>query len=152
MVKVVRVASPAARAVLRQATALRPKRRTSSDGLLPSRAHIAQSPDSDHNLGLAADLSHDPKNGIDCRVIFEELKKDPRVKYLIHNGLIWSRARRKEGNRKYTGVNPHKLHLHISIEEGFAKDTSPWFPWMGTPRPINKVRAAVKRLPKKKEN
>lgn len=149
MIKVVKSASPAAKAVLRQATALRPRRRTSSDGLLPSRAHIKQNPDSDHNAGLAADLSHDPAHGIDCRLIFEELKKDKRVKYLIHNGLIWSKDRKKEGNRKYDGSNPHKLHLHISIYEEFSNDTSPWFPWMGAIKPAAKVKAAFKRLPKK---
>jgi len=49
-------ATPAAIAVLRQATALYPKRKKLSDGLLPSSAHIKQSPNSDHNTGLAVDL------------------------------------------------------------------------------------------------
>jgi hypothetical protein len=57
-------ATPAAIAVLRQATALYPKRKKLSDGLLPSSAHIKQSPNSDHNTGLAVDLTHDPKNGM----------------------------------------------------------------------------------------
>ncbi len=47
--------TPAAIAVLRQATALAPKRNKASDGLLPSKAHIKASPDSDHNTGLAVD-------------------------------------------------------------------------------------------------
>ena len=59
-------ATPAAIAVLRQATALKPKRMRASDGLLPSAAHIQQSPNSDHNTGFAADITHDPKFGIDC--------------------------------------------------------------------------------------
>ena len=53
-------------AVLRQATALRPMRKKLSDGLLPSAAHQVQNPKSDHNTGLAVDLTHDPKGGIDC--------------------------------------------------------------------------------------
>lgn len=149
MIKVVKSASPAAKAVLRQATALHPRRKTSSDGLLPSAAHQKQNPNSDHNSGLAVDLTHDTMNGINCREIFEELKKDRRVKYLIHNGLIWSKDRKKEGNRTYDGPNPHPHHLHISIFEEFANDTSPWFPWMGEIKTVAKMKAALKRLPKK---
>ena len=151
MKPVAKRATPAAIAVLRQATALRPKRKKASDGLLPSAAHLKASPDSDHNTGLAVDLTHDPVNDIDCEVIFEELKKDVRVSYLIFQGKIWSKERRSEGNRKYTGSNKHDKHLHISIKENYGKDTSPWFPWMGNAPTLNKVRASVKRLPKKEK-
>ncbi len=75
-------ATPAAMAVLRQATALKPLRKKLSDGLLPSAAHQVQNPKSDHNTGLAVDLTHDPKGGIDCVEIFEKLKEDKRVDYL----------------------------------------------------------------------
>lgn len=90
MIPLARVAQPAAVAVLRQATALSPKRNKASDGLLPSKAHIAQNPNSDHNSGFACDLTHDPANGIDCHEIFDKLKEDGRVKYLIFSGKIWS--------------------------------------------------------------
>lgn len=152
MKPVVKKATPAAIAVLRQATALRPSRKKASDGLLPSAAHISQSPDSDHNTGYAVDLTHDPVNGIDCANLFQELKADKRVKYLIFQGKIWSADRAKEGDREYTGSNKHNKHLHISINQGCGDDTSPWFPWLGKPKVVNKVRAAVKPLPKKKEN
>jgi hypothetical protein len=148
MKPVAKRATPAAIAVLRQATALAPKRKKASDGLLPSKAHIHQNPNSDHNTGLAVDLSHDPHNGIDCSDIFDRLKDDKRVSYLIFNGRIWSKER---GERSYTGSNKHVKHLHISIKEKYSKDTSPWFAWMGTPKPLAKVKAAVKRKPKKKE-
>ena len=82
---------------------------------------------------------------------FEELKVDKRVKYLIFQGKIWSAERASEGDREYTGSNKHNKHLHISIKEGCGDDTSPWFPWLGTPKAVAKVKAAVKRLPKKKE-
>ena len=150
MKPVVRVASPAAIAVLRQATALSPKRKKASDGLLPSAAHLKASPNSDHNTGLAVDLTHDLKHGIDCNVIFEKLKEDERVAYLIFRGKIWSRERRKEGNRKYTGSNPHVKHLHISINDTHANDTSPWFWWMNQPKIVNQVRARLTPSPKKK--
>ena len=91
MKPVTKVASPAAIAVLRQATALFPKRKKLSDGLLPSLAHQKANPNSDHNTGLPVDLTHNPKNGIDCAIIFEKLKEDERVSYLIFNKKIWSR-------------------------------------------------------------
>ena len=50
MKPVAKRATPAAIAVLRQATALVPKRNKASDGLLPSKAHIAQSPNSDLSI------------------------------------------------------------------------------------------------------
>jgi hypothetical protein len=135
-----RVASPAALAVLRQATALAPLRKKISDGLLPSTAHLKQSPDSDHNTGLAVDLTHDPKNGIDCKEIYKNLKEDNRVSYLIFNGKIWSK---RLGERKYTGKNPHDKHLHISIKPERANDTSPWFWWMNEPKLVNQVIAGL---------
>ena len=143
-------ATPAAIAVLRQATALRPKRKKASDGLLPSAAHKKQSPTSDHNTGLAVDLTHDPKRGIDCAEIFQKLKQDERVKYLIFQGKIWSKERAKEGDRKYTGSNQHNSHLHISINDGMGKDTSPWFWWMNQPKTLNQVIASLSSMPAKK--
>lgn len=149
--KVAAKASPAAVAMLRQATALAPKRLKASDGLLPSAAHLAASPDSDHNTGLAVDLTHDPKNGIDCNVIYEKIKGDDRVVYVIFNGRIWSKARASEGDRKYTGSNRHTKHLHVSINPACANDTSPWFKWMKQPSKLKKATAALSKKPKKKE-
>lgn len=150
MKRVAKVASPAAIAVLRQATALFPKRKKLSDGLLPSAVHRKQNPNSDHNTGLAVDLTHDPENGVDCAELFEKLKEDERVSYLIFNKKIWSRKYAKQGNRKYTGSNPHTKHLHISIDPAHASDTSPWFWWMNQPKIVNQVRAKLQPKPKKK--
>jgi hypothetical protein len=150
MKPVAKRATPAALAVLRQATALQPKRKKASDGLLPSAAHLKASPNSDHNTGLAVDLTHDPANGIDCKEIFEKLKEDKRVSYLIFEGKIWSKEKSKLGNRRYTGSNPHNKHLHISINASGATDTSPWFWWMNQPKIINQVKAAIAAVPTKK--
>ena len=139
-------ATPAAIAVLRQATALRPNRKKASDGLLPSAAHQLQNPNSDHNTGFGVDLTHDPVNNIDCFEFYEKLQGDKRVKYLIFHGKIWSE---KAGEARYSGINQHNHHLHISIKEEYGNDTSPWFPWLGKITTINKVKAAVKPLPKK---
>lgn len=140
-------ATPAALAVLRQATALAPKRKKASDGLLPSAAHLKANPNSDHNIGLAADLTHDPKNGIDGAVIFKELQKDPRVKYLIFNRKIWQKS---TGVKKYTGSNPHTSHIHISIKPAKANDTSPWLAFLGKPTKIGKLTSVFAVKPKKK--
>jgi hypothetical protein len=149
MKPVAKKATPAAIAVLRQATAICPLRMKASDGLLPSKAHIHQNPNSDHNTGYAVDLTHDKLGGVDCFLLFQKLQADPRVSYLIFQGKIWSK---EKGLRDYTGSNKHNKHLHISIKEGCGDDISPWFPWLGTPKVVNKVKAAVKPLPKKKEN
>jgi hypothetical protein len=145
--KIAKQATPAAIAVLRQATALRPKRKKASDGLLPSAAHMVQSPNSDHNTGYAVDLTHDPKNDIDCVKLFIELQDDKRVKYLIFQGRIWSQT---NGVSKYTGSNPHNKHLHISIKEGHGNDTSEWFPWLGKPKTVGKIVSKIQPLRKKR--
>ena len=151
MKPVVKKATPAAIAVLRQATKLSPSRKKASDGLLPSAAHQVQNPSSDHNTGYAVDLTHDAVNGIDCFDIYEKLKADKRVKYLIFHGKIWSA---KNGESKYDGINQHNKHLHISIKDGCGDDTSPWFPWMGKPRfktadAARRAAMRLKPLPKK---
>lgn len=146
MIFIAKTATPAAKSVLRQATALRPKRMKASDGLLPSKAHIKQNPNSDHNSGFAVDLTHDPVNGFDGHEVYEALKADLRVKYLIFKGMIWNK---KDGDRPYTGPNAHNHHVHISIKDTCGNDTSPWFSWLGKATVVNKVKAKVKPLPKK---
>jgi hypothetical protein len=148
MIPLAKKATPAAIAVLRQATAIWPKRMKASDGLLPSKAHVAQNPNSDHNSGHAVDLSNDPANGVNCSVIYTELQKDERVEYLIFKGKIWSKAK---GEHTYTGPNQHNKHLHISIKKQCANDISSWFPWMPKPSPINKVKANVIKVKVKKK-
>ena len=150
MKSVAKKATPAAIAVLRQATAIAPSRMKASDGLLPSNAHLKQSPTSDHNTGFAVDLTHDPKHKIDCDDIFQKLKEDKRVKYLIFKGKIWSKERAGEGDREYSGSNKHNKHLHISIEEDMGKDTSPWFWWLNQPSIVSQVAAKVVPVPAKK--
>jgi hypothetical protein len=148
MIPLAKKATPAAIAVLRQATAIWPKRMKASDGLLPSKAHVHQNPNSDHNSGHAVDLSNDPANGVDCHNIYLELQKDDRVDYLIFKGKIWSESK---GERDYTGPNQHNKHLHISIKKQCENNTSSWFPWMPEPTPLNKVKAKVTKVKAKKK-
>ena len=145
---IAKTATPAAKSVLRQATAIWPKRKKASDGLLPSKAHVHQNPNSDHNSGHAVDLTHDKIAGVDCSVIYSELQKDDRVDYLIFKGKIWSKAK---GENTYTGSNKHNKHLHISIKKQCENDTSSWFPWMPEPTPLNKVKAKVTKVKTKKK-
>jgi hypothetical protein len=42
-------------------------------------------------------------------------KKDKRISYIIHAGKIAS-ARSLWKFRKYTGINPHDKHIHISFK------------------------------------
>lgn len=145
MIPVVKKATPAAIAVLKQATAFWPKRNKKSDGLLPSAAHLKQNSKSDHNSGFAVDLTHDPVAGVDCKDIYKRLQADNRVKYLIFNGKIWNQV---DGERVYTGTNKHNKHLHISIRPNCGNDTANWFPWMGE---VPKAKLGIpKPLPKKK--
>ena len=137
MKPVVKKATPAAIAVLRQATAIAPSRSKASDGLLPSKAHLAQNPNSDHNTGYGVDLTHDPKHGIDCVEIYEQLKNDKRVKYLIFQGKIWLRGKL---DKPYNGSNKHNKHLHISIKDNCGNDDSPWFPWLDKPKSVISTR------------
>ena len=147
MIPLAKKACPSAIAVLKQASAFWPKRSKVSDGLLPSAAHQKQNPNSDHNLGLAVDLTHDPANGVDCKDIFNRLKSDLRVKYLIHAGRIYQDGH--ENN--YTGPNKHNHHLHISIKPDYANSDHNWFGWMGEVPQVKKP-LFPKPLPKKKEN
>ena len=148
MIPLAKKPQDAAVALLRQANALAPRRNKASDGLLPSAAHVHQNPNSDHNSGFAVDLTHDPLNGMDCRVIYSELQKDKRVKYLIFKGKIWSASR---GENTYTGPNKHEKHLHVSIKEDCGKDTKDWFPWVGGPKKWNKVKSKFIRANRKKK-
>ena len=72
--------------------------------------------------------------------------------YLIFNSKIWSRSRRQEGNRKYTGSNPHNKHLHISIRSTHANDTSDWFSFIDKkPTLVGKAKAKLSKKATKKE-
>jgi hypothetical protein len=152
MKPVAKRATPAAIAVLRQATKICPSRKKASDGLLPSKAHLAKNPNSDHNTGYAVDLTHNIEVGIDCAEVFKHLQNDPRVKYLIFNHRIWTP---EKGVDIYTGSNPHVKHIHISIKDECGNDTSPWFAWLDKPKhtTVDQARLAasmIKPLPKKK--
>jgi len=121
--------APAAQSLLDQATTLWPNRSRASDGTIGDQAHASRQ--SDHNpdsrgIVHAADLTHDPANGCDNNRNAEQVKDDPRVKYVIWNRRIWNPSISRTW-RPYTGSNPHDHHMHVSVTDARENDTSPWF-------------------------
>lgn len=116
--------APACRQAINDANRRWPRRRKESDGIMGDARH--QKSKSDHNLGNAFDLTHDPASGCDGNVIAAAAIKDPRVKYVIWNRRIFNRQRGDTAFRPYTGSNPHTHHCHVSILAGSRADTRPW--------------------------
>jgi peptidoglycan hydrolase-like protein with peptidoglycan-binding domain len=116
--------APACRKALNDATRRWPSRDRRSDGIMGDARH--QQHKSDHNLGNAVDVTHDPSVGCDGALIAALAQRDPRVTYVIFNRRIWSRARAAEGWRAYHGENPHNHHCHISIKAGSRDDLRDW--------------------------
>ena len=127
-------AAPTCKSALAEATRLWPRRSIASDGILPSNAHSIQNPSSDHELGNAFDLTHDPANGCDARVLAEAIRsrRDGRAKYVIFNKRIWTPAISNQW-RPYDGKNPHTSHMHVSIVASARNSTGRWFPNVNTP-------------------
>ncbi len=117
-----------------------PKRSKVSDGSIGDAKHASRT--SDHNpwvkdsknkgVVTARDFTHDPKTGIDCQWLADTLvkHKDSRIKYIIWNRQICSGAKGKSPWvwRKYTGVNAHTHHLHLSVEstQTLFDNTTAW--------------------------
>lgn len=112
-----------------------PDRDKASDGTIGDADHRTR--DSDHNpwcdddVVTALDITHDPEHGVDIDQLTDELQasRDPRIKYVIANGLIMS------GDpgpspwvwRDYDGSNEHTRHFHLSVICGTGMDdTRPW--------------------------
>jgi len=111
-----------------------PNRDKSSDGWIGDTSHAARksshNPDWEHGGAVRAiDIDvddRDPNRDLRLQVI-EAAKGDPRVWYIISNGIIWSRTYGWKA-RRYTGANPHTKHVHISAVEDQRQwtNTSTW--------------------------
>ena len=121
--------------LLGQFNAACPGRSKASDGAIGDAAHAAR--ESDHNpwygpgIVTARDFTHDPAHGMDIAVLADQLvaSRDPRIKYVIANALIIdSRPGRKPWKWvPYTGLNPHRKHLHLSVLDKLScDDATPW--------------------------
>lgn len=123
--------SPVCLRALADATLVSPKRNRSYDGIMGDARH--QKRKSDHNLGNAFDLTHDPDNGIDCNVLVRLALLDYRVEYVIWNRQIYNKNMPEKGWRVYKGA-PHDHHMHVSIRAALRDLDSPW-PWAALQRP-----------------
>jgi hypothetical protein len=110
-----------------------PNRDRRSDGWVGDTSHSARK--SDHNptsegwvraIDVDANISDDPKTSY---VLANQLRllarRDRRLSYIIYSGKIASR-RSLWRWRKYTGVNPHNTHIHISFTKKGDKDGRPF--------------------------
>lgn len=122
--------APACKKALTDATLRWPDRNRASDGIMGDSAHSKRK--SDHNLGNAVDLTHDPLHGVDCFQLRLRVIGDPRVTYVIFNGQIYKTRLGKW--ETYRGPNPHRHHMHVSIKPESRDDLSPW-PWSPTTAP-----------------
>lgn len=118
--------------LLDQVNAAYPGRSKDSDGWIGDEAHSSRT--SDHNpdsrgVVHALDITKDLRVGLDSRRLGEALKAsaDPRIKYIISNGEIWNPSI-APGWRKYSGINPHTAHVHISVvsDPELADSTRDW--------------------------
>jgi hypothetical protein len=125
-----------------QIDAMAPERDTSSDATIGDPSFSARK--SDHNpnsdgVVTAIDITNDPAHGIDAGELAERLRlsQDPRIKYVISNGRIFSSQNQPWQWRPYVGANAHASHLHLSVvgDKALYDDTRPW-PIEGMAKPI----------------
>lgn len=103
-----------------QINAKYPNRSKVSDGWIGDARHAAGA--SDHNPNAAGvvtalDITHDLEHGVDTWKLAEVLRqnRDPRIKYVISNGRIFSSVTSPWQWRPYTGANKHAHHVHVSV-------------------------------------
>lgn len=124
--------------LLAEVNAAAPKRSKLSDGGLGDDKHSKVK--SDHNPNAAGvwrarDFTNDPAGGLDCDALAAELVaklgRHPALgsgAYLIWERRIISTDRLREGWRRYSGLNAHEKHLHVSVatdDDGYDS-TAAW--------------------------
>jgi hypothetical protein len=114
-----------------------PNRSKVSDGWIADAAHAART--SDHNpnqRGSVNALDITAKDILPAELIAAAIAH-PSTAYVIYNGHIYSR-RHKWAKRPYTGTNPHRTHVHISITQALAAEhnQTTWFLRRPTPFPF----------------
>jgi putative peptidoglycan binding protein len=117
-----------------------PGRKTGNDGTIGDVRHQAEGASSDHNphiheggMGIitALDITHDPAHGFDALAFAESLRtqKEPRIKYVIFNGRIFSSTQSPwQWRPRNLGPGDHAEHVHVSVLGDPAKydDETPW--------------------------
>ena len=112
-----------------------PDRRTTSDGWVGDARHLARKSKSNHNpdvdgcvRAIDVDSRLDSSEGLSVYLadqIRQSAKTDKRISYVIHNGMIASKILNFKW-RKYTGINKHTRHIHISFTKAGDKDGRPF--------------------------
>ena len=130
-----------------------PSRDRASDGALGDARHAARP--SDHNpdpatgwvraVDIDADLRSHKSEAFDLADQLRLLaRSDKRISYIIFNGKIASYKRNYKW-RKYTGINPHKTHIHVSFtSKGDLDDAMFRIPIL-TGEPINGTSKSNRR-------
>lgn len=136
--------APALDVLLGQLNEGAPARSKASDGALGDAAHASR--DSDHNPWYyydgthwvtARDFTNDPDGGLDGQRLVSALVhvKDHRIKYVIHNHLIYNSGPVRRGSKvmapwtalPYLGANPHEHHVHVSVlPDPISLDPAAW--------------------------
>ena len=106
-----------------------PDRSRVSDGWLGDTRHSTRT--SDHNADVngwvrAIDISSGLRpNSDEMHHLADQLRvaawKDKRIKYIIFDGRICSRKSLWRW-KKYTGISPHKHHMHVSFNVSGDED------------------------------
>lgn len=124
-----------------------PERDKTSDGWIGDASHAARP--SDHNpcwactgkyegIVRAIDIDiddNDPKQDL-RRKLLNAAIGDPRVWYVISNGVIYSATYGFQA-RHYDGSNPHDHHVHISLKSGVGEfNTEKWMDERPKIRPV----------------
>ena len=99
-----------------------PKRSKRSDGTIGDAAHSARRSDHNPNSRRSVNAIDITANGIDTGALIAAAKRHPSTRYIIHNNLILNRDIGNFRPRRYTGSNPHKTHVHISIYQSRAAE------------------------------
>ena len=108
-----------------------PDRKRDSDGTIGDSKHSARksdhNPDPDSGYVRALDLDADfDKQASTAAYVADQIrtlaKSDKRIAYVIFNRKIAS-PRSLWKWRKYTGVNPHTSHIHISFTKAGDTDS-----------------------------
>lgn len=106
--------SPALARLRLEVNTLWPNRSKVSDGWIGDTSHAARK--SDHNPDYSAggivraiDVTN---SGINVDAFIAAVIRDPRTRYVISRGRIWTRDR---GWHTYYGSNGHYAHVHVSV-------------------------------------
>jgi len=125
--------------------------RVAPEGWLGDRRHAARV--SDHNPDPAYDFNADFTPNRQTAYDFADqlrllARLDKRISYIIFDGKIASYKRNYKW-RKYTGINPHKNHIHVSFTAKGDFDGSMFRMPLLTGEPINgKLKGRKRKLGK----